>query len=184
LVPVILQLTHCTLRPWRASDAASLIRHANDREVWRNLRDRFPHPYTPDDAAAWLTWVAQQAPCTHWAIEVQGEAAGGIGLTIGEDVHARVAEVGYWLGRAFWNRGVATEALIAVTEHAFAAHDLLRIEAHAFGWNAASMRVLEKAGYLREACLRRAVVKDGEVTDMVIYAVLRPEPLVAAPATA
>jgi ribosomal-protein-alanine N-acetyltransferase len=184
LEPVIIPLTHSILRPWRSSDAASLVRHANDREVWRNLRDRFPHPYTPEAAEAWLAWVAQQAPSTHWAIEVDGEAGGGIGFTFGEDVHARVAEVGYWLGRAFWNRGIATEALRAVTAHAFAAHDVLRIEAHAFAWNDASLRVLEKAGYIREACLRRAVVKVGAVTDLLIFAVLRPETPAAATPTA
>ncbi len=171
---MILELPHCTLRPWRGSDAAALVRHADDREVWRNLRDRFPHPYTPADAEVWLAWVLEQQPSTHWAIEADGEAAGGIGFTIGEDVHARVAEIGYWLGRRCWGRGIATEALRAVTAHAFAAHDLLRIEAHCFAWNAASMRVLEKAGYVREACLRRSVVKDGAVTDMVIYATFRP----------
>lgn len=178
---MILRLSHALVRPWSETDAASLVRHANDREVWRNLRDRFPHPYTPGDAEVWLTWVAQQTPATHWAIEVEGEAAGGIGFTIGEDVHARVAEIGYWLGKRHWGRGIGTEALRAVTAHAFGAHDLLRMEAHAFGWNAASHRVLDKAGYVREACLRQAVVKDGEVTDLMIYAVLRPGPL-AAPA--
>jgi len=178
---VILRLAHSTIRPWRGGDAASLVRHADDREVWRNLRDRFPHPYTPADAETWLAWVAQQELPTHWAIEVEGEAGGGIGFTIGEDVHARVAEIGYWLGRRFWGRGIATEALRAVTEHAFAAHDLLRVEAHCFAWNAASLRVLEKAGYVREACLRQAVVKDGEVTDLIIHAVLRPERPAAAP---
>ena len=182
LEAVILRLSHALVRPWRGADAASLARHANDREVWRNLRDRFPHPYTPGDAEAWLTWVAQLDPVTQWAIEVEGEAAGGIGFTIGADVHARVAEIGYWLGRTHWGRGIATEAVCAVTAHAFAAHDLLRVEAHAFAWNGASLRVLEKAGYVREACLRQAVVKDGEVTDLLIYAVVRPGPL-ARPAT-
>ncbi len=170
---MIIPLTRCTLRPWAAADAPALQRHADDREVWRNLRDRFPHPYTAADAELWLAWVMAQQPCTHWAIAVDGEAGGGIGFTLGEDVHERMAEVGYWLGRRFWGRGIATEALCAVTSHAFAAYDLERVEAHVFGWNAASVRVLEKAGYAREGCLRRAVVKDGEVTDLLIYGILR-----------
>lgn len=170
---MILALTRCTIRPWVAADAPALVAHADDREVWRNLRDRFPHPYTAADAEAWLTWAMLQEPCTHWAIEVEREAGGGIGFTIGDDVHARVAEIGYWLGRRHWGRGIATEALRAVTARAFAACDIDRVEARVFGWNGASIRVLEKAGYSREACLRRAVLKDGEVTDLLIYGILR-----------
>ena len=170
---MLLPLSRCTIRSWAAADAPALVRNANDPEVWRNLRDRFPHPYTPDDAEIWLTFVAQQEPVTHFAIAVEGEAGGGIGFTIGDDVHARTAEIGYWLGRRFWGRGIATEALRAVTAHAFAAHDLDRVEARVFAWNGASVRVLEKTGYEREACLRRAVAKDGEVTDLLIYGILR-----------
>jgi RimJ/RimL family protein N-acetyltransferase len=177
LEAVILKLSRCTVRPWAESDAKALIRHADDREVWRNVRDRFPHPYTAADAENWLTFATRQDPPMHFAIEVDGEAAGGIGFTIGEDVHARTAEIGYWLGRAVWGRGIATEALSAVTAHAFAAHPLDRLQACVFAWNPASVRVLEKAGYVREALLRRAVTKDGETTDMLIYGILRPEPL-------
>lgn len=170
----ILRCPHCTVRPWANADAAALVRHANDREVWRNLRDRFPHPYTEADAARWLAWVATTDPVTHFAVEVDGEASGGIGFNFLDDVHIRVAEIGYWLGRPVWGRGIATEALRAVTAHAFTAHDLVRLEAHVFGWNAASARVAEKAGYVLEATLRCAVIKDGETTDMLIYAALRP----------
>jgi len=174
---VIHLLPHCTVRPWAEADAPALVRHADDREVWRNLRDRFPHPYTAADAEAWLTFARWQDPPTHFAIEVDGEAAGGIGYTIGEHEQARTAEIGYWLGRAVWGRGIATEALRAVTADAFATHALDRIQACVFAWNVASVRVLEKAGYVREALLRRAVTKDGETTDMLIYGILRPEPL-------
>jgi RimJ/RimL family protein N-acetyltransferase len=162
------------VRPWNRADAAALVRHANDREVWRNLRDRFPHPYTAADAESWLGWVSGVEPATHFAIEVDGEAAGGIGFTILDDVHRRVAEIGYWLGRAAWGRGIATEALRAVSDLAFARHDVGRLQACVFAWNPASVRVLEKAGYVREATLRQAVTKDGATTDMHIYALLRP----------
>ena len=172
-----LRLSRCTIRPWAQGDAGALVRHADEREVWRNLRERFPHPYTAADAAGWIAFVSRQDPATHFAIEVDGEAAGGIGFTLGEDVHARMAEVGYWLGRAVWGRGIATEALRAVTAHAFAAHPLDRLQACVFAWNPASVRVLEKAGYLREALLRRAVTKDGETTDMLIYGILRDDPV-------
>jgi ribosomal-protein-alanine N-acetyltransferase len=168
-----LRLEHCAVRPWADGDRAALVRHANEREIWRNLRDRFPHPYTPEAAEQWLAYLAQTDPLTHFAIDVDGEAAGGIGFEIGEDVHRRSAEIGYWLGRAVWGRGIGTEALRAVTAWAFAQHDLCRVEAHVFGWNAASMRVLEKVGYSCEARHRQAVTKDGATVDMVIFAMLR-----------
>lgn len=171
---VPLRLGPCTVRAWTRADAAALVRHANDREVWRNLRDRFPHPYTDADAEQWLTWVTTAEPVTNFAIEVHGEAVGGIGFTIGEDVHHRVAEIGFWLGRSCWGRGIATEAVRAVTALAFARFELVRIAAHVFAWNAASMRVLEKAGYALEARLRNAVTKDGATTDLLIYAAFRP----------
>jgi len=174
---VIQRLQHCVIRPWGRPDAPSLVRHADDREVWRNLRDGFPHPYTPDAAEAWLAFVAQQDPTTHFAIEVDGEAAGGIGFTLGEGAKERTAEIGYWLGRAVWGRGIATEALRAVTAHAFAEHPLDRLHACVFAWNLASVRVLEKAGYVREGCLSGAATKDGATTDVFLYGVLRPEPL-------
>jgi len=181
---VIIRLPHCTVRPWARADAPALVRHADDREIWRNLRDRFPHPYTAADAEAWLAFTMQQDPPTQFAIEVDGEAAGSIGYTLGEDVHWRTAEIGYWLGRAVWGCGIATDALRAVTADAFASHDLDRIQACVFAWNSASVRVLEKAGYEREACLRRAVTKDGETTDMLIYGILRPGPLAPRPGPA
>jgi len=170
----VFHLSRCTVRPWAEGDAAALVRHADDREVWRNLRDRFPYPYTEADAEVWLTWALMQDPVTHFAIEVDGEAAGGIGIVLGEDVHRRTAEIGYWLGRTHWGRGIATEAVRAVTGYAFSAHDLVRIQAFVFEWNTGSVRVLEKAGYELEARLRRAVEKDGETIDMLVYATLRP----------
>ena len=158
------------LRPWRRGDEAALVEHANDREVWLNLTDAFPHPYTLEDARAWID-VAGSG--TNLAIEIDGAAAGGIGFNRREGVYARTATIGYWLGQRYWGRGIATEALGLLTEHAFATTDLLRLEAHVFEWNPASCRVLDKAGYTLEGRMRRAVVKDGRVIDYFLYAKLR-----------
>jgi [ribosomal protein S5]-alanine N-acetyltransferase len=166
----------CTIRSWRASDRDSLARHANDREIWINLRDRFPHPYTPADADAWLALAPELRPETNFAIAVDGEAVGGIGLALQEDVHRRSAEIGYWLGREYWGRGIATEALRATTEWGFAHLDLCRIYAAVFAWNPASARVLEKAGYALEGRLRRNVTKAGRTTDQWLYAITRESP--------
>jgi RimJ/RimL family protein N-acetyltransferase len=170
---VELKLTHCLVRDWRPGDAAAIVPHANNRKVWLNLRDSFPHPYTLADARRWIRTARAAKPGTHFAIEVDGSAAGGIGLRLREDVHSHSAEIGFWLGEAHWGRGIGTETVRAVTDHAFRAFDLCRIDAHVFEWNPASMRVLEKSGYTCEGRLRRSVTKDGKTIDSMIYAITR-----------
>lgn len=168
-----LTLKTCTLRSWEWRDRDSIVRHANNKRVSINLRDRFPYPYTVRDARNWLDMVIDQKPETNFAIDVGGEAVGGIGFTSQHDVGRRSAEIGYWLGEPFWGRGIATEALIAVTDYAFANFDLCRLFAHVFDWNGASARVLEKAGYVFEGRLRKSVTKDGQTIDQLMYAIIR-----------
>jgi RimJ/RimL family protein N-acetyltransferase len=166
--------TEVRLRPWLATDKASLVRYANNRNVWINLRDLFPHPYTEADASAWLVrCAAAREPLTHLAIEFQGEAIGGIGFNFLSDVNRKTGEIGYWLGEPFWGRGIATYALGRMTEYAFANFDLERLQAAVFGWNPASARVLEKNGYTLEGRLRRDMIKDGRISDSLLYARLR-----------
>lgn len=160
----------CEIRSWRVDDAAALVRHADDRRVWANLRDAFPHPYTRADAAAWLRSAPAETPETNFAIALAGEAVGGIGLRLQDDVFRRGAEVGYWLGAAHWGRGFATAAVRVFSDWAFAEHELVRLFAGVFAWNQASARVLEKAGYVCEGRLRRSVVKDGRIGDQLLYA--------------
>ena len=122
-------LSRCVVRGFRPDDAPSLARHANDRSVWINLRDQFPHPYSLADAEHWIREAAGLEPQTHFAIAVDGAAAGAIGFHLKKDVRRRSAEIGYWLGQEFWGRGIATEALRAVTGHAFGRFDLVRLYA-------------------------------------------------------
>ena len=164
-----LRLATCTLRPWRVSDLESLVTYADNPRVPEHLRDRFPSPYTRADGEAWL---AVEHPANH-AIEVDGAAVGSIGIHLGADVERRSAEIGYWLGEAYWGRGIVTEAVGAVTRWAIAEHDLLRVFANVFANNPASARVLEKNGYALEGRLRRAVVKRGEVLDALVYEIGR-----------
>jgi RimJ/RimL family protein N-acetyltransferase len=168
-----LRTDRCTLRPFRPADAASLARHADNRKVWLDLRDLFPHPYTRADAEAYIARVAGEVPVTRFAIDVAGEAVGSVSLRLGSDIERRSAEIGYWLGEAYWGRGIVSAAVAAVTDYAFRELDLLRVFAVPFARNAASARVLERAGYQREGTLRRSAVKDGEVLDQHLYAVVR-----------
>lgn len=167
------RLERSTLRPWRTEDVEALVRHANDAAVAGNMSDGFPHPYTHEHAAAWIGRAVRMEPQTYFAIEIGGQAAGGIGVVQLDDVYRRSGEIGYWLGRAFWNRGIVTEAVQAVTEFAFRELDLLRVQTGIFEWNPASMRVLEKCGYVREGVQKWAVFKNGRLGDRVLYARLR-----------
>jgi ribosomal-protein-alanine N-acetyltransferase len=179
-----LELSGCRIRSWRDGDQSSLARHANDVQVWRNVRDHFPHPYTVADADAWIARVVGHVPETQFAIEVNGEVVGGVGLMLQEDVARHSAEIGYWLGQAYWGRGIMTEVVRYMTGWGFTSLDLYRVYALVFEWNPASRRVLEKAGYLLEGRLRKAVLKDGQLLDQFAYAVTRHDPPYVQPDTA
>lgn len=163
----------CKVRSWRLGDAESIVRHANNRKIWLNLRDRFPHPYTDTDAQDYLKQVLSTEPETNFAIDLAGEAVGGIGFVLGTDVERHSAEVGCWLGESMWGRGIATAALKGATGHAMANYDLWRVFAVPFSENAASIRVLEKAGFVREGLMRRSAIKDRRILDQVLYAFIR-----------
>jgi ribosomal-protein-alanine N-acetyltransferase len=167
---VQLSLNTCEVRSWRTTDVEALVRHANNRNIWINLRDAFPHPYTKRDARDYIRSVRQRCPETMFAIAVDDEAVGSIGFVLRGDVERVSAEIGYWLAEPFWGRGIATEALVALTKHAIDTHALTRVYALPYAWNAASCRVLEKAGYVLEARLRRSAIKDGRITDQFQYA--------------
>ena len=169
-----LELATCCIRPWELSDAEALQRHADNREVSIHLRDRFPYPYGIEQARTFLGWVTRQPSPTVWAITVAREAVGGIGIELHSDVERVSAEIGYWLGQKYWNRGIATEALRAVTVEAFKRFDITRLYAVPFADNAASVRVLEKAGYMREGHLRQSAIKNGKIRDQLLFATYRP----------
>jgi len=163
-------LPGCVLRPWRDADRADLVRNANDRRVWRNMTHTFPHPYTDDDAQLWLVIAADPGASIQLAIEVGGRAAGGIGAIAGEGIFSATAQFGYWLGVPYWGRGIASAAAGALAGRIASEQIFARLEAQVFQWNPASMRVLEKAGFTREAALRSAATKDGQLIDTVLYA--------------
>lgn len=166
----------CLLRPLTAADAPALAAHADDRDVWLNLRDRFPHPYSVDDALAYVAAVAARPRQTSFGIVVDGEAAGSISLMPGEDIARATAEIGYWLGRRFWGRGIVSDAVRATTDYAFDHLGLHRVFAVPFARNPASSRVLEKAGYVREGLMRRSALKAGEILDQWLYAAYDDQP--------
>lgn len=160
------------IRDWKRDDASSIAKYANNRKIWLNLRDAFPHPYSAADAEAFITRAMQSVPRTFFAIATQTEAIGSIGFALGHDVHRFTAELGYWLGEPFWGKGIMTEAVKAICEYAFQELGLYRISATPYITNPASARVLEKAGFVREGILRSSAVKEGRVLDQLMYALV------------
>ncbi|HET9341914.1 MAG TPA: GNAT family N-acetyltransferase [Candidatus Eremiobacteraceae bacterium] len=167
-------LEQCTLREWRPSDEASLVKHANNKNVSRNLSDIFPYPYTAEAARAWLGKHEGVQPQRDFAIVIDGDAVGGVGLYPGKDIFHRSAEIGYWLGEEYWGRGIVTEAVRAVTKYGFEAFNLMHIFAGCFERNTGSRRVLEKAGFELEGRLRMHATKDGVTMNDVVYGIVRP----------
>lgn len=160
----------CGIRSFHPEDAWNITTYANSREIWLQLRDVFPHPYTVGDAKAFISIATSQQPETAFAIDVEGKASGSIGLTLQADINRCAAEIGYWLGKPYWGRGIATTAIAAVTNWAMDAFSLQRIFAVPFSDNLASCRVLEKAGFQREGLMQKSAIKDGQVRDQVMYA--------------
>lgn len=167
---MLLRLERLTVRSWRPGDAAHLAPLANNRAIWRNLRDRFPHPYSVADADAFIATCLAREPETNFAITLDDAAIGSIGLIPGEDIYRKSAEFGYWLGEPYWGRGYATEAIRGVSDWALAQFDLARLYALVFTWNTASARALEKAGFVRESTARNAAFKEGKLADEWVYA--------------
>jgi [ribosomal protein S5]-alanine N-acetyltransferase len=170
-----LRSPQCVVRSHRLDDAASLAKHGNNRRIWENLRDRFPHPFTEAHALDYLTRVVADPDATSFAIDVGGEAVGGISLHPGTDIERIGAELGYWLGEEFWGRGIMTSAIRLVTDFALANRGLIRVFAVPFSTNIGSIRALEKAGYRREGTMRSSALKDGTIRDQYLYAILRGE---------
>jgi len=171
---IILEL--CALRAFRHGDQADMVRHANNPKVALHLRDRFPSPYTRADAERWIAFTSQQSPVLDFAITIEDQPIGSIGLLPGSDVHRVSAEVGYWIGEEYWGRGIATCALRGLVRHAFTSFEFVnRVFAYVGVDHAASAHVLQKAGFRCEGQLIGAAIKQGKIFDQNVYAVTREE---------
>ena len=162
------------LRPWSPADLDSLMKYANNWNIAQFLTDAFPHPYTRESGEAFIKMATQDDPIHIFAIEVDGEAVGGIGIHPQSDIYRKNVELGYWLAEPFWGRGIVTEAVKEVVDFAFKTYDIIRVFARPFGTNLASQRVLEKAGFTLEARLEKTLFKNGEYLDELIYATRHP----------
>ncbi len=135
------------------------------------MTNGFPHPYTVEHARSFINMANRDTPVHIFAIEVEGEAAGGIGIHPQSDIHIKNAELGYWLAENYWGKGIITEAVKQMVDFAFRTYDINRVFARPFGNNPASQRVLEKAGFKLEARLKDTIFKNDEFLDELIYAI-------------
>ena len=154
------------LRPPAAGDIIPIATLANNKKVWDNLRDYFPHPYSEGDAESFINFIKNENPPVTFAIDYNGQFCGMISLVPQRDVYRKTAEIGYWLGEPFWGKGIMTTAIRLITEYGFSqSFDFIRLYAGVFEYNRASMRVLEKNGYRKEGISQKNIFKNGKIYD-------------------
>ncbi len=165
------------LRTWKTEDAESLAWAANNPKIAGNLRNVFPNPYTLDNAIWYINdcIANEDKEQINYAIEIEGQAIGSIGLFVKDDVYEKSAELGYWLAEDYWRKGVMTKAVQMVCKEAFESFGIVRIFAEPFEDNAGSRGVLEKAGFTYEGTMRNGVYKNGEIHSYCMYSILREE---------
>ncbi|SDE11800.1 Protein N-acetyltransferase, RimJ/RimL family [Mucilaginibacter pineti] len=164
-----------TLRTWKSDDSESLKKNADNTNISDFLFDRFPSPYTLAEAHHFIGLKMNQDPVTNFAITINDEVIGVIGLDLREDVYSKAPLLGYWLSEHLWGKGIMPQAIKLIVAYGFANFPIVRIQAGVLGNNPKSMRVLEKAGFTKEAVLKNAIIKNGIILDEHIYAILKPE---------
>jgi [ribosomal protein S5]-alanine N-acetyltransferase len=160
-----------TLRPFTEADVDNVAKYANNLEIAKNLTNKFPHPYSTENAKQFIAFATSNKPVHIMAIVVNNEAVGGIGIHPKDDIECKNAEMGYWLGEPFWGNGIITKAIAQMVDYGFANFDITRIFARPFGRNIASQKALEKAGFILEASFKNTMYKDGQFEDELIYAI-------------
>ena len=174
---IILKNLPVVLRELVHDDGVPLSQLANNRKIFDNVRDFFPHPYSVKDAEDFIEYCQQEDPVRTFAILYEQKHAGVIGLVLQTDVYRKTAELGYWIGEPFWNKGIATLAVNLIADYAFDTLQLFRLHTGVFDYNKASQRVLEKCDFILEGIFRKSVVKNGAICDEYRYARLKePEP--------
>jgi RimJ/RimL family protein N-acetyltransferase len=159
------------IRRWKLSDLDNLVRYANNKSISDNLADAFPYPYTRDFGKDFIERVGKDDPCRIFAISMEEEAIGSIGIFPDADIHRKNAAIAYWIAEPFWGQGITLKAIRLILNYGFDELKLNRIYAKPFGSNANSHRVLEKAGFRLEATLPNVVLKNGKFLDERIYGV-------------
>jgi ribosomal-protein-alanine N-acetyltransferase len=162
-------MNNIIIRPWKLSDAHPLAAIANNRNIFNNVRNSFPSPYTVMNAIQWISLQSDISPTLSFAIEYNGLLAGTIGCILKEDIYKKNVEIGYFIGEGFWKKGIATKAVELVVNYVQQQFDVNRIYAVVFESNAPSMRVLQKNGFYLESIRRKAAFKNGSFFDDYVW---------------
>ena len=160
------------LRVLELTDSAQMATLLNNKNIWDNLRDFIPFPYHQSDAVAFIKLTKENEPRQNLGIEYNGVLCGEIGLNVQHDVYKKSAEIGYWLGEPYWGKGIMTEAVRLITNYGFEELNLVRIYTGIFEFNKASMHVLEKNGYRKEAIFKKAIFKNDKIWNEHRYFIL------------
>jgi RimJ/RimL family protein N-acetyltransferase len=161
------------IRDYAREDVDSLVKYANNQNVSKFLRDSFPFPYTKNDAEKWIDFVIKNPGSLFFAIADSEELIGAIGAVPFDDVHRYSAEIGFWLGEPFWEKGIISKALNYFCNFLFSNYDFNRLTANVFEGNEASKKVLEKNGFVLEGTLKNSVFKENRFLDFHIYGLLK-----------
>jgi [ribosomal protein S5]-alanine N-acetyltransferase len=162
------------LRKWKIEDAEQLTLIANNKKIYDNLRDAFPHPYFLEDANKYISFAQIENKLSMlFAIEIDGKVMGSIGAFFKEDVYRENVEIGYYLAEECWGKGLMTKAIKALVEYLFNKFDINRVFAEPFARNIGSRKALEKAGFRLEAELKSNIIKNGVIENSCIYSVLK-----------
>lgn len=163
------------IREWKIEDKYTLAELLNNKNILNNLRDGLPYPYTVKDAEEFITAMLSSDRTKTFAFAVTADdmVVGSIGIFRCDNIHSRTAEMGYYIGKHYWGKGYATSAVKQACSYVFAHTDIIRIFAEPFAYNTASSRVLEKAGFQLEGVLHSNAVKNGNILDMKLYALIK-----------
>ena len=162
------------LRGFSSLDGKLLATLCNNKNIWDNVRDLLPNPYSEQDAIEFIARCQKENPPGTFAIEYKGQLAGCVGLGLQNDVYKLTAEIGYWIGEPYWGLGIATKAVGLLTDYGFNQLGLVRIYSGVFDFNKASQRVLEKSGFKLEGIFEKSFIKNGKIGDEYRYTKLKP----------
>lgn len=168
-------IENISLRAWATSDIDNLVKHANNPNIAKNMTNAFPHPYTQEAGEAFIAMANSKKPVSIFAICLNNEAIGGIGVHAQQDIHEKCAELGYWLAEPFWGKGITSKVVLKMIDFAFLNFDIIRLYARPFSSNIGSQKVLEKCGFKLEARLKKSIFKNGVYMDELIYSIVKDE---------
>ncbi|GEN72124.1 GNAT family N-acetyltransferase [Chryseobacterium lathyri] len=143
-------------------------------KIFSDVTSNIPYPYTGEHARFWMkmSWESfeNNTGYTFAVRNKEGQILGAIGLHDRDDDKA---ELGYWMGKPFWNKGYITEAATALIDFGFNELQINKIYATYFLDNPASGRIMEKIGMEKEALLKQHLKKDGKYIDVMMYSILK-----------